>query len=117
MIEVPELSVLSHLTYVAYKRGCDVVEQILKNGEASFAQSYTNIAFLNANRLFKPEITENCCGFIAINDNDIVIAIRGTENLDDFFYDLLALTDSEKDSIHLGFSMYVDSFFSKYKTS
>lgn len=108
---VSELAVLSQLTYIAYNQTPQIVADIITAGSQPFVSSYSQIQFLNANSLFNPDLKDRCCGFVIENENNIVIAIRGTENLDDYFYDLLALSNTEENSIHAGFSMYVDSFF------
>lgn len=116
MIPVNELAVLAQLTYVAYNRGTEIVLELLQQGEPPFLRCYQKTYFLHANRLFQPDIQENCCGLIVEKDDDIIIAIRGTENLDDYFYDLFAIADLENDSIHMGFLAYVDSFFEQVTT-
>jgi hypothetical protein len=50
-----------------------------------------------------------CCGLALSAPNEIAIAIRGTENLDDYFLNLLAESNSQ--GIHSGFDTFVERFW------
>ena len=104
-----EMASLSQLTYLACQENTEIVENILKSGCSPFIKSYLKVKFINAPRLFNSAHELTCCGILVSNSDDLVIAIRGTENLDDYFYDLLALPNSE--GIHSGFAIYVEGFW------
>jgi len=104
-----EMACLSQLTYVAYNQGDNVVCDILKSGCPSFVQQYQTIEFIHAPRLFNYTGELACCGLLLSTPSDVVIAIRGTENLDDYFFNLLVLPNSE--AIHSGFNLYVESLW------
>ena len=104
-----EMACISQLAYVAYKQGNDIVSNILKTGYPSFLQPYQTIEFISAPRPLSDTDELVCCGLLLSTENDIVIAIRGTERLDDYFFNLLAFPNSE--AIHSGFNLYVKSFW------
>lgn len=104
-----EMSSHAHLTYVAYEHGTEFVHNILKSGHPPFVQSYQTIDFLNTPRKIVDEGELVCCGYVASTINQIVIAVRGTENIDDYFVDLLLLPNSNH--IHSGFYAYIESFW------
>ena len=89
-----EMACISQLAYVAYKQGNDIVSNILKTGYPSFLQPYQTIEFISAPRPLSDTDELVCCGLLLSNENDIVIAIRGTERLDDYFFNLLAFPNS-----------------------
>jgi hypothetical protein len=104
-----EMASLAQLTYVAYKEGEAIVKTILNSGLQPFINSYKKIEFLHAPRLFNSRGELSTVGFLVSNPDYIVIAIRGTENLDDYFCNLLIQPNSEY--IHSGFDIYVQSFW------
>lgn len=108
-----EMACLSQLAYVAYNQGNDIVSNILKSGCPSFVQKYETIEFIHAPRPFGSTNDLACCGLLLSTQNDIAIAIRGTESLDDYFFNLLALPNSE--AIHSGFHIYVESFWQQVR--
>lgn len=108
-----EMACLSQLAYVAYNQGDNVVCNILKFGCPSFVQQYQIIEFIHAPRLFNYTDELACCGLLLSTESDVVIAIRGTENLDDYFFNLLALPNSE--AIHSGFNFYIESFWQQLR--
>jgi pimeloyl-ACP methyl ester carboxylesterase len=103
-----EMACLSQLAYVACKQETAIVERIVISGYPPFVQQYQTIQFLHSPRLFDAEKLV-CCGLIASTPREIVIAIRGTENLEDYFYNLLATPNSQ--AIHRGCYAYVESFW------
>lgn len=103
------MATLSQLTYVAHNQGTEVVRHILKSGCPPFVQQYQTIEFLHAPRLFSSVGELVCCGFVLSTPNEVAIAIRGTENLDDYFFNLLVQPNSE--FIHSGFHNYVENFW------
>jgi len=106
---VLEMASLAQLTYLAHKHDTEMVKEILTSGSPGLVQKYEAIAFLKAPRLFGSPLDLVCCGLIASNDDHTVIAIRGTENLEDYFYGLMV--ESNSDNIHYGFNFYVESFW------
>lgn len=104
-----EMASLSQLAYIAQNQGVEVVCNILKSGCLPFVPQYQTIEFLHSPRLFNSTSELACCGLILSTPSNIVIAIRGTENLDDYFLNLLVQTNSE--AIHSGFNTYVESFW------
>jgi pimeloyl-ACP methyl ester carboxylesterase len=116
MIAAPELAILSQLTYLAYKDDRDFVANLLKSGQSPFLRCYPHVQFLESLRLLSSPAKTSCCGFIVADvENNIVVAIRGTENLDEYFYNLLANPDPESNSIHSGFLTYVDNFWDQVR--
>lgn len=105
------LCTLAQLAYVAHKQGESVVQSILESGSQPFVKAYQRVEFIYTNSLFKTNSGVVCCGLIVANDSEIVISIRGTENLDDYFLNLLAHVNEEH--LHTGFTNYVDSFWFK----
>lgn len=105
------LSTMAQLAYVAHKQGETVVKSILESGYSPFITSYSFVEFLYTNSIFNNKSQPVCCGLIAANEREIIISIRGTENLDDYFLNLLAHVNEDK--YHTGFATYVDSFWSK----
>ncbi|ELR97783.1 lipase family protein [Gloeocapsa sp. PCC 73106] len=105
------LSTLAQLSYVAHKQGESVVESIITSGYQPFVKAYSTFEFLYTTSLFNGNSDSICCGLVVADDDEIVISIRGTENLDDYFLNLLAHVNA--DYLHTGFTTYVDSFWSK----
>ncbi len=103
------MATLSQLTYVAHNQGKEVVRHILKSGCPPFVQQYQTIDFLHSPRLFSSTGELACCGLVLSTPSEIAIAIRGTENLDDYFFNLLVQPNSE--FIHSGFHNYVENFW------
>jgi triacylglycerol lipase len=105
------MATLSQLAYIAHNQGTEVVSQILKLGCPPFVQQYQTIEFLHAPRLFSSTGELVCCGFVLSTPNQVVIVIRGTENLEDYFFNLLVQPNSE--FIHSGFHNYVEKFWAQ----
>lgn len=106
---VLQMSCLSQLAYIAHKQDTQVVKKILESGSPGWLPKYEAIEFLKAPRLFGSPQDKVCCGIVASNETETVIAIRGTENLEDYFYGLMVEPNS--DNIHYGFSIYVENFW------
>jgi hypothetical protein len=104
-----EMACLAQLTYVAYNQGEEVTKKILTSKFQTFINTYNQIEFLHAPRLFNSNGELSTVGFLLSNSKDIVIAVRGTENVDDYFYNILVQPNSEY--IHSGFDRYVKSFW------
>jgi triacylglycerol lipase len=104
-----EMACLSQLAYIAYKQGNDIVMDILRTGCPSFFKPYQTIEFIYAPRPLSDTNELISCGLVLSTESDIVISIRGTERLDDYFFNLLAFPNSE--AIHSGFNLYVNSFW------
>jgi triacylglycerol lipase len=105
------LSTLAQLAYVAHKQGESVVKEVITSGYSPFLGPYQILEFLYTKSILKFNDNVVCCGLVVANDSEIVISIRGTENLDDYFLNLLAHVNEE--SLHTGFVTYVDSFWSQ----
>lgn len=104
-----EMACLSQLTYVAYNQGLEVVRDILKSGCSPLVRQYETIEFIQAPRALISTSDFACCGLALSAPNEIAIAIRGTENLDDYFLNLLAESNSQ--GIHSGFDTFVERFW------
>lgn len=105
------LGTLAQLAYVAHKRGESVVQDILESGSQPFVTVYQHIQFLYTKSIFSSNTNPLCCGFVVANEREIIISIRGTENIDDYFLNLLVHVNEEE--LHTGFVTYVDSFWSQ----
>jgi hypothetical protein len=109
-----EMASLAQLTYVAYKQGTEVVRNALESEHPPFIQAYPIVDFLYIPRRFTKEDKLVCCGYVASAKNQIVIAIRGTETLDDYFTNLLFSPNSE--NVHSGINTYIESFWEQIET-
>ena len=106
---VLELASLSQLTYEVNKQTPTKIENILTEGCSPLVQSYESVEFLYTRGTTRNSQKVVPCGFVALNSENLVIAIRGTENLEDYYYNLLAMPNTQ--TIHSGFDFYVNSFW------
>jgi triacylglycerol lipase len=97
------MACLSQLAYVAHNQGNDIVSNILKSGCQPFIQKYQTIEFIYASRPFGSRDVVSC-GLLLSTQTDVVIAIRGTESLEDYFFNLLVVPNSQ--AIHSGFKLW-----------
>ncbi|MEL6930861.1 MAG: lipase family protein [Cyanobacteria bacterium J06600_6] len=104
-----ELASLSQLTYEVNKQTPTKIENILIQGCLPFVQTYKSVEFLYTRSSAGNSKKIVPCGFVASNSENLVIAIRGTENLEDYYYNLLAIPNTQ--TIHSGFNSYVNSFW------
>ncbi|MEG5071832.1 hypothetical protein QUB14_21805 [Microcoleus sp. B3-D2] len=71
------------------------MREILKSGCSPFVGQYETIEFIQAPRPLISTGDFACCGLALSAPNEIAIAIRGRENLDDYFLNLLVESNSQ----------------------
>ncbi len=85
------------------------MREILKSGCSPFVRQYETIDFIQAPRALISTGDFACCGLAVSAPNEIAIALRGTENLDDYFFDLVVNPNSK--GILSGFDTFVERFW------
>jgi hypothetical protein len=85
------------------------VREILKSGCSPFVRQYETIDFIQGPRALISTGDFACCGLAVSAPNEMAIALRGTENLDDYFFDLVVNPNSK--GIHSGFDTFVERFW------
>ena len=86
----------------------------LKSGCSPFVGQYETIEFIQAPRALISIGDFARCGLVLSAPNQIAIAIRGTENLDDYFLNLLVESNSQ--GIHSGFDTFVERFWEQVQS-
>ena len=100
------MTYLCRLAYIAYEDTPLTVTKLLTSRQYFPQYSFNDIHFLdNHSSLFSQDISP-ICGYTAISDQEIIVVLRGTKNIDDWLTNLLVNTDS--DGIHAGFSGYAN---------
>ena len=72
-------------------------------------RQYETIEFIQGPRALISTDDFACCGLALSAPNEMAIAIRGTENLKDYFFDLVVNPNSK--GIHSGFETFVERFW------
>ncbi|WP_104545832.1 lipase family protein [Chroococcidiopsis sp. TS-821] len=106
-----EMACLTQLAYVALNQNTTVVRNILTSGCLPFIQKYQKIEFLNLDQ--KPGLVDesDCCSFVLSTQTEIIIVIRGSQKIEDYFYDLLIVPNAQ--GIHSGFEYYVEQLWNQ----
>ncbi len=85
------------------------MRELLKSGFSLFVGQYETIEFIQAPRALISTGDFACCGLALSAANEMAIALRGTQNLDDYFLDLVVNPNSK--GIPSGFDTFVERFW------
>ncbi|WNN89896.1 lipase family protein [Gloeocapsopsis dulcis] len=103
------MACLAQLAYVALNQSTTVVREVLASECLPFVQKYQKIEFLNLDSSSGLVDESDCCGFVLSTQTEIIIVIRGSQKIEDYFYNLLIVPNAQ--GIHSGFEYYVEQIW------